>query len=271
VTLGAKLFSSSSSSSSDSTSRESSPVRRTLAIDNDIRFEGTDPNWAFKPPVGSVPLEHGQADTGEFDWDNVHDNDDLEIVLIRVPTTFKAKHLKDVEIRMNSEGDIASGEVEHKKQTYKLSSTNSVPTGELSVNGQDMKGLKILFPRRTAGGQLYIATKQIGSYLSLSGVSPQTPPQAEVLQNPERPRYPLQMLSHSYMPFGVKRGPRTENMSMAVDLMESMERKEVKSKNGESTVKDGERVKEKSKKRKKVSAVEDNRAPKKSKRVEQNA
>jgi hypothetical protein len=48
------------------------------------RNEGTDHSWAFKPPPGSV-LVDDLGDAGDFDWDSLNANDDLELCLIRVP------------------------------------------------------------------------------------------------------------------------------------------------------------------------------------------
>ena len=47
--------------------------------------EGTDLNWAFAPPPGSTLLEEEHVDAGEFDWDKINDDEDLELCLIRVP------------------------------------------------------------------------------------------------------------------------------------------------------------------------------------------
>lgn len=48
------------------------------------RNEGTDPTWNYAPPPDAV-LVNDNVDAGEFDWDTIHDNDDLELWLIRVP------------------------------------------------------------------------------------------------------------------------------------------------------------------------------------------
>jgi len=48
------------------------------------RNEGTDPTWNYAPPPGAVLL-NDSVDAGEFDWDAIHDNKDLELWLIRVP------------------------------------------------------------------------------------------------------------------------------------------------------------------------------------------
>lgn len=52
------------------------------------RNEGVDPNWAYKPPPGVVLLDTSSSQAqsaGDFDWDAVANNPDLELWLIRVP------------------------------------------------------------------------------------------------------------------------------------------------------------------------------------------
>ena len=46
--------------------------------------EGVDLNWAYAPPPDFVPLEE-DTDAGEFDWDKINDDEDLELCLIRIP------------------------------------------------------------------------------------------------------------------------------------------------------------------------------------------
>jgi hypothetical protein len=104
----------------------------------------------------------------------------------------------------------------------------------------------------------------------LSGVSPQSS-HPDALRIPERPRYPLQMLTHCYVPFGVKRGPEIKSLAMDVDPTDLESRDEGKSKKHDLTSNDGQEVKTKSKKRKKHSALEESSVPKKSKRAKQAA
>jgi len=52
------------------------------------RNEGTDPTWNYAPPPGAV-LINDDVDAGEFDWDMINDNDDLELWLIRVPNNVR--------------------------------------------------------------------------------------------------------------------------------------------------------------------------------------
>ena len=52
------------------------------------RNEGTDPTWNYAPPAGAV-LINDDVDAGEFDWDTINNNDDLELWLIRVPESVR--------------------------------------------------------------------------------------------------------------------------------------------------------------------------------------
>lgn len=47
--------------------------------------EGVDPNWDYAPPPGAVLVEKEEVDGGEFDWDKINNDEDLELWLIRVP------------------------------------------------------------------------------------------------------------------------------------------------------------------------------------------
>jgi hypothetical protein len=83
-------MSNSSSSETDSEHSEGASSPSSLRggarlLDGDARNEGTNPHWALKPPRGSVLVEHGQIDPGEFEWDEVEDSGDVDIILFRVP------------------------------------------------------------------------------------------------------------------------------------------------------------------------------------------
>jgi hypothetical protein len=45
--------------------------------------EGTNPDWAYKPPTGSK-LVDGELDE-DFDWGSLKDSEDLELWIVRVP------------------------------------------------------------------------------------------------------------------------------------------------------------------------------------------
>jgi hypothetical protein len=46
--------------------------------------EGTNPDWNYVPPAGTILLDH-DVDSGEFDWDTVKNDEDVELWLMRVP------------------------------------------------------------------------------------------------------------------------------------------------------------------------------------------
>lgn len=46
--------------------------------------EGTDTDWAYKPPEGAV-LAKTDVDAEEFDWDALRNNEDVELWIVRVP------------------------------------------------------------------------------------------------------------------------------------------------------------------------------------------
>ena len=50
---------------------------------------------AFEPPLGSVLMggpddDAGETEAGEFDWDSVRDDEDIELWLIRVPNSVRS-------------------------------------------------------------------------------------------------------------------------------------------------------------------------------------
>lgn len=58
--------------------------QKAVVADGTGKNEGTDPDWEYKPPPGSVLLEN-TVDAGEFDWDAINNDEDVELWLIRVP------------------------------------------------------------------------------------------------------------------------------------------------------------------------------------------
>ena len=77
-------MSSSTSSSPVPKKKKDKGKRKSLAQDPG-KNEGVDLNWAFAPPPDCVLLEDEDTDAGEFDWDKINDDRDLEVCLIRVP------------------------------------------------------------------------------------------------------------------------------------------------------------------------------------------
>lgn len=50
----------------------------------EIKNEGQDRNWAYKPPRGMVELDASRVDD-EFDWDALKNDEDKELCLFRIP------------------------------------------------------------------------------------------------------------------------------------------------------------------------------------------
>lgn len=47
--------------------------------------EGANPDWAYKVPEGAKLLDVDEEDLGDFDWDALQANEDLELWIMRVP------------------------------------------------------------------------------------------------------------------------------------------------------------------------------------------
>lgn len=64
--------------------------------------EGIDPHWAYKPPPGVVLVEEDvDVDAGEFDWDAINNDDDLDLCLIRVPESVSGPTCAQIQTDMN--------------------------------------------------------------------------------------------------------------------------------------------------------------------------
>jgi hypothetical protein len=84
--------SSSSSSSSSSPepevvipkSKKSKDKSKSKKSDAHGRNEGTDPDWPYHPPAGMTLLNETE-NAADFDWDEINDDSDTELWVIRVP------------------------------------------------------------------------------------------------------------------------------------------------------------------------------------------
>jgi hypothetical protein len=88
---------SSASSSTSSPPQSPRPATKKLSKSKDSRKkerigapsgegvnEGEDPFWTYKPPEGAILLDHS-FDNGEFDWETIEKDPDVELWLVRVP------------------------------------------------------------------------------------------------------------------------------------------------------------------------------------------
>ncbi|KAF6758224.1 hypothetical protein DFP72DRAFT_888419 [Ephemerocybe angulata] len=210
-------MSDSESSASSSSSRSPSPVATKIKpkgsknAKSNGKNEGTDPSWEFKPPPGRVLLED-TFDAGDFDWDNVKNNEDLELVVIRVPDGVKAKYLEGAKIAdVSSTKSMKVGTVKRKHATFDVWSVGSERADDSPVAGEEIRSLSCLLPRKKKKGKLYPAPKGIARHLVLAAqpVVPTAPesilPKNESTgkyQNPPRQSYTEDWLTHSFAPIG---------------------------------------------------------------------
>ena len=55
----------------------------TMDVDQHGRNEGDTPDWDYKPPDGFALMKH-KVDESDFDWDAIHNDDNLELWVVRV-------------------------------------------------------------------------------------------------------------------------------------------------------------------------------------------
>lgn len=51
--------------------------------------EGRDSNWEYQPPPDTEPIDLTGEEYGEFDWDAVNEDEDVEIWVMRVPESVR--------------------------------------------------------------------------------------------------------------------------------------------------------------------------------------
>ncbi|KAF9557731.1 hypothetical protein CPC08DRAFT_774114 [Agrocybe pediades] len=226
----------STTTSSTSTSKDKKKkVKASTAAAGDAKNEGEDLNWAYAPPPGAVLLGKEDVDAGDFDWDRINNDENLELWLIRVPDSVKPKYLENIKIDVPSSSSKSAlvGNVKRKHTSYDIwsvgddndnnddedNNNSTVPI----IGGEEIKNLTCLLPRTSKKGRLYPAPKPISRHLIIS-VPPVTPSSeaavgASQLKNPPRPVYPPEVLKHRYVPFGANIKPApTTTASNAMDV-----------------------------------------------------
>ncbi|KAH9914455.1 uncharacterized protein B0H18DRAFT_1045048 [Fomitopsis serialis] len=169
--------------------------------------EGTDPNHAYQSPPGAVPVDLS-VDAGEFDWDAVNEDEDVELWLIRVPQGLKAKHLQGIKFESPSASKTSRiGGIDRKHASYDIWSLGDSVSDH--VGGEELKRLSCLLPRKDKGGKLYQAPQPIARHIVVTAKPEAPTPVADandaedtLYKNPPRPRYPLEVLKHRFMPLG---------------------------------------------------------------------
>ncbi|KAK0474837.1 DNA-directed RNA polymerase I subunit RPA34.5-domain-containing protein [Armillaria novae-zelandiae] len=220
----------SSSASSPSSSPPPEPVAKKgnkkskakgttqVQVDEHGKNEGTDPDWAYQPPDGTVLQEN--PDSGEFDWDSQNDDDELELWLIRVPEKMKTKYLENVTIEM-PQGSLSAnvGKISRKSHSYDIWSVgegDDRPTG-----GDEVGSLECFLPRKSKKDDMYLAPRSITRRLVISetAVLPTAAENQgeEPYRNPPRPSYPKELLKHSFKPYGSNAEQLLADEAMVLD------------------------------------------------------
>ncbi|KAF8162749.1 hypothetical protein B0H34DRAFT_692810 [Crassisporium funariophilum] len=174
--------------------------------------EGVDLDWAYAPPPGAVLIEEENMDAGEFDWDRINDDDDLELCLIRVPDSVKPKYLENIKVDFaSSSRSKIVGTLKRKVVTFDIWSVGD--DDSQPVGGEELKSLSCLLPRKSKKGGLYPAPKPFAHHILVaaqavvptpdsSSSDAHTPGVTLQYKNPPRQSYPKEVLKHQFLPYG---------------------------------------------------------------------
>ncbi|KAJ7700810.1 hypothetical protein B0H17DRAFT_925085 [Mycena rosella] len=182
------------------------------------RNEGDDPHWAYTPPPKTKRLE-ASADVGDFDWDALSADPDLELWLVRIPEGVKPKYLETAQLELPAAARKAGapsaklGMLQRKHVAYDIWSlgADAADAADLAIGGEEIKGLACLLPRKSRKGKLYAAPTPIARTIVMAAqaVKPTpdptitgSPTARPVYKNPPRERHPVELLTHSFMPYG---------------------------------------------------------------------
>ncbi|KAG6883618.1 hypothetical protein C0993_005127 [Termitomyces sp. T159_Od127] len=184
--------------------------------------------WEYTPPPGVVLLQGAAgegADAGEFDWDAVAGDEDVEMWLIRVPESIKPKYLENMMLEVHdgtknkknktkkSKTETARiGTLRRKHATFDIWSMPSSASSSFSssddtaIGGEETQSLSCLLPRKSRQGILYPAPRPIARHLIVSA-QPATPTPAPApapvpASSAPRERHPREALTHAFVPYG---------------------------------------------------------------------
>lgn len=212
----------------DATKKQKSKKSAAFISEEADRNEGTDPELALKPPPGAALVDHS-GDFGDFDWDTVNDDENLELWLVRVPDGLKTKYLHDLKLDIpSSSKTMRVGHIDRRTTTFDVWALGE-DQGE-AVGGEELKGFTCLLPRRRKGGKLYQAPKPVARQLVISARPslPTPDPSGEssgsspVYKNLPRPRVSPELLKHRFMPLGSEVPGRDTTDVMEVDEVEQV-------------------------------------------------
>ncbi|KAI0668397.1 hypothetical protein C8Q78DRAFT_979958 [Trametes maxima] len=234
-----------SSSRSSSSSPEPEPLRQKAkkskdaqkktkeaqaasAVDQHGKNEGRNPNWDYTPPDGYKAMSL-KVDDRTFDWDSVMDDDNLELWVVRVPDALKTKYLQEAKLEVSSSSSktVRVGSIDRKSTTFDVWNLGEDEAD--TIGGEELRGVSALLPRSKRGGKLFQAPKPITRRLVISAhptlPTPESSPEASHAshQNPPRPTYPKEVLTHRFMPIG-SLAPVEDDVVMDIDVPPSSQR-----------------------------------------------
>ncbi|KAG5641147.1 hypothetical protein DXG03_005886 [Asterophora parasitica] len=178
--------------------------------------EGVDPTWDYKPPA-NVSLLQNSEDAGEFDWDAVANDDDLELWLVRVPESVKPKYIENTTLELPPTTKSArTGTLNRKHATFDIWSVGE--DDEHGIGGEEIKSVSCLLPRKSQKGKLFPAPKPFARHLVVSAqpVVPTPNPASagpiEPYSRPPRENHPKEVLTHRFLPYGSLSGIQYANI-----------------------------------------------------------
>ncbi|KAJ7593446.1 hypothetical protein C8J56DRAFT_753191, partial [Mycena floridula] len=176
------------------------------------RNEGIDPDWAYKPPPGSVLVQ-----PTEFDLE-----DGCELWLIRVPDDFKPRHLSSLKIQVppSSSSSTRVGTLERKNGSYDVWNVGDKDNSDQPVVGEELNGLSCLLPQDGKLKLAPIARRLVLSAQAVSATPDASAPPATLLQNPPRFSHPKHLLKHCFQPIGALSAPHEESDDVEMQVVE---------------------------------------------------
>ncbi|OCB91096.1 hypothetical protein A7U60_g1661 [Sanghuangporus baumii] len=211
---------------------------------------------ALAPP-GCVRLTD-VLDSEEFDWDSLkEDNDDLELVVLRVPERIKPKYLSHLSLSLpTSEATAVQklASLNRKSGAYDVwsiphpSPSSSMPDyNEMSgpaVGGEELLSLNVLLPRKKKGGKLYLVLTAQSSLPT----PPATPHEdstgaqdvnananSDIYKSPARYQHPKHLLKHRFLPTGAGlRDPASSTLTPSIPTTPSTLTGPIENANGEN-------------------------------------
>ncbi|KAF8955562.1 hypothetical protein BDZ97DRAFT_1856886 [Flammula alnicola] len=187
-------------------SKKDNKGKKKSVAEDPSKNEGVDLNWAYAPPPDAVLINGEGVDAGEFDWDAVNNDDDLELWLIRVPESVKPKYLENLKVEVPSSSKSACiGTIKRKHTTFDIWSVGN--DDSQPIGGEEIKSLSCLLPRKSKKGKLYPAPKPIAYNLVVAAQAVIPTPNPSLSSeashtNPPRFSYPQDVLKHKYIPYG---------------------------------------------------------------------